>query len=198
MILKDKDIREPLFLFLEQTYGRVRFIEEKTVGRSRADVLMVTENFLFGIEIKSDADTYTRLNSQVRDYDRFCDMNYVAVGSSHAMHIEDHVPEYWGIITIDEIDRKPDFYILRHPKLNPKLKWGQKIKILWRRELAHIQELNNLPKYKEKSKLFVEKKILEKVPEEVLRRQFSEELFERDYTTIAEEIQEYRRGRGKS
>ena len=148
MILKDKDIREPLFLFLEQTYGRVRFIEEKTVGRSRADVLMVTENFLFGIEIKSDADTYTRLNSQVRDYDRFCDMNYVAVGSSHAMHIEDHVPEYWGIITIDEIDRKPDFYILRHTKLNPKLKWEQKIKILWRRELAHIQELNNLPKYK--------------------------------------------------
>lgn len=198
MILKDKDIREPLFLFLEQTYGRVRFIEEKTVGRSRADVLMVTENFLFGIEIKSDADTYTRLNSQVRDYDRFCDMNYVAVGSSHAMHIEDHVPEYWGIITIDEIDRKPDFYILRHTKLNPKLKWEQKIKILWRRELAHIQELNNLPKYKEKSKLFVEKKILEKVPEEVLWRQFSEELFERDYTTIAEEIQEYRRGRGKS
>ena len=198
MILKDKDIREPLFLFLEQTYGRVRFIEEKTVGRSRADVLMVTENFLFGIEIKSDADTYTRLNSQVRDYDRFCDMNYVAVGSSHAMHIEDHVPEYWGIITIDEIDRKPDFYILRHTKLNPKLKWEQKIKILWRRELAHIQELNNLPKYKEKSKLFVEKKILEKVPEEVLWRQFSEELFEWDYTTIAEEIQEYRRGRGKS
>ena len=98
MALKDKDIRESLFLFLEEQYGRVRFIEEKNVGRSRADVLMVTEDALIGVEIKSDADTYQRLKSQVKDYDRFCDMNYVAVGSSHAMHIEEHIPDYWGII----------------------------------------------------------------------------------------------------
>ena len=50
-----------MFLFLEETYGRVRFIEEKRVGRSRADVLMVTEDQLVGIEIKSDADSYQRL-----------------------------------------------------------------------------------------------------------------------------------------
>ena len=197
MSLKDKDIREPLFLFLEENYGRVRFIEEKTVGRSRADVLMVTEDFLCGIEIKSDVDTYARHKSQVKDYDKFCDLNYVAVGSSHAMHIEEHVPAYWGIITIDEVNGEPDFYILRRPKPNPKRKWEHKIRILWRRELAHIQELNDLPRYKEKSKLFVEKKILEKVPEDVLQKQFSEELFERDYNTIADDILEFRKERRK-
>ena len=195
MSLKDKDIREPLFLFLEQEFGRVRFIEEKIVGRSRADVLMVTEDALIGIEIKSDADTYQRLTSQVKDYDKFCDRNYVAVGSSHAMHVEDHVPAYWGIITIDEVDGEPDFYILRHAGVNPKCKPEQKIRLLWRRELAHIQEINGLPKYKEKSKLFVEKKLLEKVPPEVLWREFSEELFERDYNTIEEDIRRYRRRR---
>ncbi len=31
----DKDIREPLFEFLEDTYGKIRIIEEKTMGRSR-------------------------------------------------------------------------------------------------------------------------------------------------------------------
>jgi hypothetical protein len=73
------------------------------------------------------------------------------------------------------------------------MKWEQKIRILWRRELANIQEVNNLPKYKEKSKLFVEKKILEKVSPEILTEQFSKELFERDYNTIGEEIESYRR-----
>lgn len=193
MALKDKDIREPLFDFLEDTFGKVRFIEEKTLNGSRADVLMVTEAELIGIEIKSDADTYVRLASQVKDYDRFCDRNFVAVGASHAQHIEEHVPAYWGIITIEEIDGKADFYILRQAKANPKLKPQSKIRLLWRRELAHIQEINSLPKYKDKSKAFVEKKILEKVDPEKLWPQFSEELFERDYTTIGAEIEAYRR-----
>ena len=38
MMLLDKDIREPLFEFLEERYGKVRILEEKTVGHSRADV----------------------------------------------------------------------------------------------------------------------------------------------------------------
>ena len=40
-MLYDKDIREPLFDFLEERYGKTRIIEEKQVGRSRADVIMV-------------------------------------------------------------------------------------------------------------------------------------------------------------
>lgn len=69
-MLKDKDIREPLFDFLEEQYGKVRIIEEKAMGKSRADVVMVLEEELVGIEIKSDADTYARLSRQVKDYDR--------------------------------------------------------------------------------------------------------------------------------
>ena len=68
--LHDADIREPLFDFLEERYGKVRILEEKTTGRARADVVMVTEQYLYGIEIKSDADTYARLKKQVRYYDQ--------------------------------------------------------------------------------------------------------------------------------
>ena len=50
-MLKDKDIREPLFDFLEEQYGKTRIIEEKTMGKSRADVVMVLEEELVGIEI---------------------------------------------------------------------------------------------------------------------------------------------------
>ena len=56
-MLYDKDIREPLFEFLEERYGKVRILEEKRMGRSRADAVMIMEDALAGIEIKSDADT---------------------------------------------------------------------------------------------------------------------------------------------
>ena len=195
-MLRDKDIREPLFDFLEEAYGKVRILEEKTMGKSRADVVMVTPNALFGIEIKSDADTYARLGRQVKDYNQYYDYNYVVAGTSHALHVEEHIPEWWGVITAELVEDTVDFYILRRPKRNPKVNWKKKISILWRPELAHIQERNGLPKYKEKSKLFVQGKLLEKVPGDVLQKQLCDELFERDYTIIGEQIKQFRRQNG--
>ena len=195
-MLYDKDIREPLFDFLEMTYHKTRIIEEKQIGRSRADVFMITEDAFFGIEIKSDADSYVRLAGQVQDYDRYYDYNYAAVGSSHAAHIEEHLPDHWGIITIDEVDGKPDFYILRRPKANPNLQLARKLSLLWRPELAKLLQMNSLPEYKLKSKPFVIERITSKVPDKVpyplLCVQMSQILFERDYTTIADEINRFR------
>lgn len=158
--MHDKDIREPLFDFLEETYGKVRIIEEKQMGRSRADIVMVLPEALAGIEIKSDADTYARLGRQVKDYDLYFDKNIVVAGSVHGMHIEEHVPEWWGIITVEWINGAADFYVLREAKENPKRRWKRKLSLLWRPELACIQEMNGMPKYKEKSKAFVIDKIL--------------------------------------
>lgn len=192
-MLLDKDIREPLFEYLEEQYDKVRILEEKTMGRSRADVVMVLEEEVVGVEIKSDADTYARLSRQVKDYDRFFDRNLVVVGTSHAHHVAEHIPDYWGIITVEEQGENCDFYILREALENPKKKMLHKIRLLWRPELAHIQEINGMPAYKQKSKDFVQKKILEKIPEEVLQKQISDELFERDYTTIQETIRKFKR-----
>lgn len=191
-MLYDRNIREPLFDFLEEKYGKIRIIEEKQVGRSRADIVMVLPRSVVGIEIKSDADTYARLKRQVKDYDRYFDKNFVAVGSSHAMHIEEYVPGWWGIITVEETENGIDFYLLREPKDNPAVDWNRKMGLLWRPELVHIQELNHMPKYKQKSKKFVIDKILEKVSKDILKEQISDELFERDYTVIAEKIQKFR------
>lgn len=192
-MLLDKDIREPLFEYLEEQHDKVRILEEKTMGRSRADVVMVLEEEVVGVEIKSDADTYARLSRQVKDYDRFFDRNLVVVGTSHAHHVAEHIPDYWGIITVEEQGENCDFYMLREALENPKKKMIHKIRLLWRPELAHIQEINGMPAYKQKSKDFVQKKILEKIPEEVLQKQISDELFERDYTTIQETIRKFKR-----
>ena len=222
-MLKDKDIREPLFDYLEIEYGKTRIIEEKMMGMSRADVIMVITGALVGIEIKSDADTYARLESQIKDYDKYFDYNLVVVGSSHANHVAEHVPDYWGIITVEEVEGKADFYFLRKPMLNKKMKLARKLEILWRPELNQILKEFNMPEYKAKSKIAVRKAIIEwtKLPptgveikrikkaakeagtEPVipetrinpadLNDQISELLFERDYEKMLQEIAAYRK-----
>jgi hypothetical protein len=222
-MLKDKDIREALFDYLELEYGKTRIYEEKMIGKSRADVYMVITGALIGIEIKSDADTYTRLDSQIKDYDKYFDYNLVVVGSSHASHIEEHVPDYWGIITVDEIEGKADFYFLRQPEHNKKMKIERKLELLWRPELGIILERFGMPKYAGQSKPYVRKKIIEwtktpptkaevtrikraareagvepDIPEtklnpEELNDEISELLFERDYEKLLADIKEYQK-----
>ena len=201
-MLKDQDIREPLFDFFDEKFGKVRIIEEKQIAKSRADVMLVLEEKLIGVEIKSDADTYARIVTfdlrarETKDYNKFFDYNYVVVGSSHSKHIEEHVPEYWGIIEAISKEESVEFNVLREPEINKRAqrtyKMKRKLSILWRPELSHIQEINGMPKYKQRSKDFVITKIMEKVPWDLLHRQISEELFQRDYNTISEAIKEWR------
>ena len=151
-MLYDKDIREPLAFYLEEIYGKNRILEEQVMGQSRADMVMVVHDALYGIEIKSDADSYARLDRQVKDYNLYYDYDLVVVGTRHAAHIKEHVPEWWGIITVEQVGDQVDFYMLREPQSNPQMDWNCKIEILWRPELAHIQELNAMHAYKQKSK----------------------------------------------
>ncbi len=194
----DRDIREPLFIWLEETFGKVRILEEKTMGRSRADIAMVTENGLAGIEIKSDADDYARLARQVRDYDRYFDWNILVSGMRHMQHIEEHIPAYWGILAAESLeDQTLDFYLARKPGPNPNVSVEHKLSLLWRRELAHLLSVNGLPAYAAKSKRYVAACLAERIPAGRLKRQICQELFERDYTTIEEEIREFREEHGR-
>ena len=187
IILYDSDIREPLFDYLEERFGKTRIFEEKIIGKSRADLLMLTASQIIGLEIKSDADTYERLKRQVRDYNRYCDANYIVIGKSHEKQVEEHIPKEWGILTVRVMGR--DFVIeeMRPAMPNPKMKRELQITLVWRPELQHLLEINHLPKYKQKSKRFVQQKLLEKMEWEQLKPQICEELFERDYTLWEED-----------
>lgn len=192
--LYDEDIRDPLSCYLEERFGKVRILEEKTIGKSRADIVMVTEGRLIGIEIKSDVDSYARLKKQVRDYDRYLDSNYIAVGESHARHVSEHVPQTWGILVFSVKDGRITVEEQRPASENPKMRKESQITILWRPELQRVLERNHLPKYKQKSKRFVQQKLLEKMEWPDLKAHMCEELFERDYTVWNEELEAYRNG----
>ena len=180
----DKDIRQPLCDYFEAKFGRVRFLEELLISKTRADMIMVTENGLVGIEIKSDADTYRRLARQIKDYDRYFDYNYVVVGSKHAAHVNEHVPAHWGIISVEQIKSRLDFYDIRQPQISPKAKLSNQLHLLWRRELAQIQSNNHLYKYTGKSRSFVEKYIKESIEPDSLHKQIIDILMDRDYTVF--------------
>lgn len=189
-MLYDADIRDDLCDYLEEKYGKVRFFDELVIGKTRADIVFVTEDCLIGVEIKSDADSYARLPRQIRDYDRFFDRNYVAVGGSHGKHIFEHVPDHWGVLTVDEVDGKADIYELRPPDKSPKMRLTNQMGLLWKSELLHIQLKHGLHKYGGKSKMHNKKYIMANVDADVLKKEMLEELFERDYSIYRNEEQE--------
>lgn len=196
-VLHDVDIRDPLFEWFETRGDKVRIIEEKVIGRSRADALMVREDMLVGMEIKSDADTYERLARQVRDYDRTFDANMVVVGGSHT-HVAEHVPEWWGIVVVGRDGHGGLAVEVARPwGHSPKTDRRRKLSILWRPELDHLLAVNGLPRYERKSKKFVVDALAGRVEGDLLDRQVCDELFERDYTTIGAEIEAYRREHGR-
>ncbi|MBR4342016.1 MAG: sce7726 family protein [Lachnospiraceae bacterium] len=181
-MLHDYDIRDNLCLYLEEKYGEVRFFEELSMGRSRADIVMVTRDAIYGVEIKSDADTYARLKRQIRDYNKYFDYNILVVGSTHAMHASEHVPKHWGIVSVEEIKERLDFYEIREPEKSKSTKLKTQMNLLWRRELAHIQEVKHLHKYAGKSRAFVEEYVMSSLGVEELKKLLINELFERDYS----------------
>lgn len=188
----DKDMREPLFDYLDEYYGKIRIFEEKITGGSRADVIGIIDGSALGFEIKSDGDSYTRLKTQTADYDRLCDYNYLVVGKTHRKHAASHVPDHWGLLCIFDEGEGETVECIRPPALNPGASLKKQIELLWRPELSRLQEWNGLPAYKQKSKLFVREMIVEKVPEEMLKRQMTDLLFERDYDLLLKEIEEAR------
>ena len=173
----DKDMREPLFEYLEDRYGKVRIIEEKVIKKSRADVLAIIEGEIIGLEIKSDSDTYTRLARQVKDYDRFCDKCYVVVGESH-IHVSEHIPDYWGIIVIN----KENVIVERDADSCPKVNIMNQLNILWRNELLNIQLKEGLPKLRNSRRADIYKRLIDTAGEPPIKADICEQLFERDYT----------------
>ena len=73
------------------------------------------------------------------------------------------------------------------PQLSPKVKLTNQMGLLWKRELAVLQEENGLYKYSDKSKMYRKKYLMESVDKELLKKQMLEVLFERDYSIFKED-----------
>ena len=148
--MKDQEIRKILVEYIQATEDEVRIYQEKSIGNSVCDVMAVTDH-LTGYEIKSDADNYERLPSQIAAYDKFFDKNYVVVSSVHIKTIEKHIPSYWGIIYIET----DGLALWREASPNRKVKRRSQLSILWKLELKNLLVKNGLPSFAQKDKGYI-------------------------------------------
>jgi len=183
MRLSDPEMREALFAYLDAKHSKIRIIDEKEIGKSRADFMAVTDGIIMGYEIKSDLDTYARLKTQVRDYNKYFDVCYAVVGESHQKGILKRIPEFWGVLVISVEDGQTNVFELRTADINPKVTTANKLSLLWKKEIQNIAVKNGLPKYSNKNKKYLLRMLQEMIPEKQLLLAFTEELFERDYSS---------------
>ena len=182
--MNDKSIRKILIAYLQSLNNEIRIYQEKSIGNSICDVMVVSDN-LTGYEIKSDLDNYNRLNEQIIQYSRFFDYNYIVVSHKHLQSAQEKVPDFWGIICIleDKVN------VVRKAKSNFRVSRRRQLSILWKIELKNILIKNNLPLFAQKEKGYIADRIAASVNTDLLGKQIARELLERDYSVY--EAQDY-------
>ncbi|WP_295917096.1 sce7726 family protein [uncultured Anaerovibrio sp.] len=175
--MNDKEIRRILISFLKARCETIRIYQEKSIGGSICDMMVVTD-CITGFEIKSDLDNYSRIGSQVTNYQKFFNKNYIVVGKAHELSVAERVPNSWGIIVVTP----NNIEISRKASLNIDMRLESQLSILWKLELSNLLNYFRLPMYSTKGKRFISEKLIENVPKNQLTKQIAYELLHRDYS----------------
>lgn len=136
--MRDPEIRAALVDRLRETHSdpvnnRIWLEMSVGLGASRVDVGLVNGH-ITGHEIKSASDNLDRLPSQVLHYGRCLDRAVIVTSENRARGIEDHVPEWWGVIIAYERDREVRLRTQRRARANPVLQPFYVAQLLWRDE----------------------------------------------------------------
>lgn len=96
--LDDRDIRVALRKMVS-TYKNAKVFDEYTTysGKSRADLVAINGH-VNAFEIKSDYDSLSRLENQVKEYDLNFERNCIVAGEKYIEKVSKVVPDHWGII----------------------------------------------------------------------------------------------------
>ncbi|WBL16463.1 sce7726 family protein [Sutcliffiella sp. NC1] len=137
--LDDKEIRSALISRITG-YKDCRVYEEVTVpsGKARADIVAVNGHVI-AYEIKSDFDSLSRLVTQVPEYDRNFEMNYIVVGRKFSDSVEKIIPKHWGLIVAEKTRiNTVRLSFKRKAKLNPNLSFTDFLSLLSSNDVKKI------------------------------------------------------------
>ena len=180
--LNDKDIRKVICDSFANSKEEMRLLEEFPMGDSRADMLLVTKTKLIGFEIKSDRDTFVRLERQIRDYEKFFDTNYLVVGTYHVEEAMKTVPEHWGIYEVyEDADGAYVMELVRGASMALKDNTEEKLYLLWRNELMRIVKDYRLAKGNLQRKDKMISKIVRGLTVPVIQTEICNALLTREY-----------------
>lgn len=211
-VLKDVDIR---FAFHEQLRSdpNIWFRDEVGFHGAIADILVVTPDDVHVYEIKSDADTLSRLATklietktrkgkikhqwqwgQVECYSKAADKVTLIVGTKLFAESLTQIPEWWGVILAESVGSGICFKEVRDALPNPGLTWKHVYDLLWRDEALDLAAKVRAKGVVGKSKAVIAKAVepLCDLPE--LRKFIRETIPRRIWTKFRKKI----KGRGRT
>lgn len=149
--MRDQDIRTILHSYLAEQNKNLKetiIVDELNVknGLARVDIAVINGS-IHGYEIKSEVDTLNRLTNQIEHYNSSLEKITIAVNSNHKEKVFDIVPDWWGVI---EVDENSEIAELRKSEENPLLSISDLLMFLWKDEMINILEKNKV-KYRKSS-----------------------------------------------
>jgi len=141
--LADREIRQALggLFRLGGLPASAIMVEEVECWRGyvRADYLCVRDDHLAVIEIKSDRDTMSRFDEQVRVYSAIADRVTLVVGWNLAARALRRAPCWWQVLLAErEADTGARFVTLRDGGRNPAVDAGS---LVWMLPIADVRSL---------------------------------------------------------
>ncbi len=142
--MRDLDIRLALRSYLSstaRTSGSSLLVEEMPIcqGRTRVDVATVGDT-LHGFEIKSQVDTLSRLQSQLRDYGAVFDEITLVIGLKHLTGVMNELPTWCGILLAHREEGRVTLEPFRRGATNHHRDPLCLAQLLWREEALAVLE----------------------------------------------------------
>ena len=148
MPTKDADIRPALMDFLSaetSSDGELNCVEELGIcgGESRVDFAVLSSS-IHGYEIKSESDSLTRLHKQIDYYCRALAFVTAVVAEKHCNPLLESIPDWWGVLLVNETSERIEVVRARIPKRNPSLDPYAVAQFLWRDEALELLSVQGL------------------------------------------------------
>ena len=173
MRILEANIREALTKHLRTVYHQDSLVLHElgiSEGRIIADVAVLHET-LHGYEIKSHHDNFLRLPKQVKYYDWVFDTNTLVYAGWDDDVISSHIPEWWGMMKVEEINDELQVKVIRESKPNPKQKIMQLVKLLWKEEAINALIKHNLYKgFSGKRRGILWRRLAENIPHDEIKK----------------------------
>jgi hypothetical protein len=116
-------------------------------AKARIDVAVINGS-VHGFEIKSAADTLTRLPQQLKFYEQCLEKLTIVCAEKHIVGVRELAPRWCGITKVTKGPRGGIMFItVREPKRNPNIQPYRLAHLLWRSEaVAILTQANASPK----------------------------------------------------
>ncbi len=134
---------------------------------------------LHGFEIKSNADSLSRLQAQSRAYGLIFDFVNLVRGTRHDK-VTSLIPDWWGVYEAVDTGRAVKLEKQRDASENPSVDPGLLIRLLWRSEVENLLRLCGAEGINSKLKAYeVDRLALETVPADEMKHYVRETLKKR-------------------